>query len=246
MYFPIGDIHGCYGPMKRLYDKIVEEIGKGIDPVYGGTIVFLGDYIDRGKDSQKVLDFLMGLEDFEVNGHPVKHIFLYGNHEDLMVNTRRQPHQYAHQMVWMNNGAEETLASFGVTMEEFHEGALDNYIAWMEDLDVMWVDPDYIFAHAGYNPSWPLDRQTLHDVIWQQDYNKGTYKGTNRVLVHGHVIKKPNGKYNDICVDLENNRIWMDHAMNMFDKAITIGLPQPFDYGYESHGGMHYKRIEAT
>ena len=246
MYFPIGDIHGCYEPMRNLYDKIVEEIANGIDPAFGGTIVFLGDYIDRGPDSKKVLDFLMGLEDFVINGHNVRHVFLYGNHEDLMVNTRLYPTEYAHQVVWERNGAQETLDSFGVTLEELQAGALDEYIEWMQNLDILWVDPDYVFAHAGYNPTWPFDQQNLHDCIWKQDYQQYTYRGTQKVLVHGHVIKKPNDAYNDIFVDLPNKRIWMDCAMNMFGKAITVGLPQPHDYGVESNNGEDYKRIEAT
>lgn len=246
MYFPIGDIHGAYDPMKRLYDKIVQEIANGIDPAFGGTIVFMGDYVDRGPDSKKVLDFLMNLEDFEVNGNPVRHVILMGNHEEMMCQAYRYPNQGPMLRMWEANGGVETLESFGVTKEEFFAGKLLKYIEWMENLDVLWVDPDYVFVHAGLDNYRPLDQQSIHMCLWAGNRDPDAYGHMNRVVVHGHMIQKfGKHKHNDIVVDLERNRVWTDHAMNMFMVAKTVGLPQPFDYGYESHGGMDYIRIEA-
>ncbi len=47
-YYAIGDIHGQYDLMVNLYDKILADIK--LAPLEDATIVFLGDYIDRGEE----------------------------------------------------------------------------------------------------------------------------------------------------------------------------------------------------
>jgi serine/threonine protein phosphatase 1 len=49
--FAIGDIHGCIRPLRRMLTHIDAYAS-------GGTVVFLGDYVDRGPDSKAVLDTL--------------------------------------------------------------------------------------------------------------------------------------------------------------------------------------------
>ena len=67
--FAIGDIHGCLGKLKELMNKI--EIDRNND-----TVVFIGDYIDRGKSSKEVVDYVIRLQDEYKNI-----ICLLGNHE---------------------------------------------------------------------------------------------------------------------------------------------------------------------
>jgi serine/threonine protein phosphatase 1 len=57
--FAIGDIHGCFQKLKSLLDQIPFQ--KDLD-----TIVFLGDYIDRGPDSFKVVSYLINFQQFLV------------------------------------------------------------------------------------------------------------------------------------------------------------------------------------
>ena len=52
--FVIGDIHGCYKTLLAMLAKISP------DPA-DDVLVFLGDYIDRGPDSQKVIAELLQL-----------------------------------------------------------------------------------------------------------------------------------------------------------------------------------------
>tara|TARA_A100001015_G_scaffold260705_1_gene305660 strand:- start:1674 stop:1862 length:189 start_codon:yes stop_codon:yes gene_type:complete len=51
-YYAIGDIHGCYKLLVNIMGKIESDINNDIN----NTLIFLGDYIDRGKDSKKVID----------------------------------------------------------------------------------------------------------------------------------------------------------------------------------------------
>ena len=53
--FAIGDIHGCYDKLRRLMERLP------YDPERD-TLVFLGDYIDRGSQSKEVITYLCQLE----------------------------------------------------------------------------------------------------------------------------------------------------------------------------------------
>jgi Calcineurin-like phosphoesterase. len=54
-FVAIGDIHGCLSPLQALIDKLA--------PSSDETLVFLGDYIDRGPDSKGVIDYLLTLKE---------------------------------------------------------------------------------------------------------------------------------------------------------------------------------------
>ena len=73
----IGDIHRCYNELKELMFDLEQagEYDKEKD-----KLVFLGDYIDRGKDSRLVVEFIRGLQK---NNKRV--IALMGNHEDMLI-----------------------------------------------------------------------------------------------------------------------------------------------------------------
>ncbi len=65
----IGDIHGELDKLHNLFERLS----------YGpeDTIVFLGDYIDRGPNSKGVIDFIIKLK------AKCNVITLMGNHEDM-------------------------------------------------------------------------------------------------------------------------------------------------------------------
>ncbi len=67
----VGDVHGDLGHLNLLLGRL-----PALDA--GDTLVFLGDYLDRGPDSKGVIERLMALHD-EL---PAKLVFLRGNHED--------------------------------------------------------------------------------------------------------------------------------------------------------------------
>jgi serine/threonine protein phosphatase 1 len=83
----IGDIHGCIEPLREIVDSALQRCS---------TLVFLGDYVDRGADSSDVVAFLLALQaDLGVEAH-----FLEGNHD---VEFRRV----------LNGGSVDTLLRMG-------------------------------------------------------------------------------------------------------------------------------------
>src|SRR3954467_11400656 len=99
--YVIGDIHGRFDLLSALLAQI-EQHRAGRDR----TIVFLGDYIDRGADSAGVVATIRGLQARELDAI----VCLKGNHEDLMLRAYRDEREVD---LWVMNGGYETLASFG-------------------------------------------------------------------------------------------------------------------------------------
>ncbi len=97
--FAIGDIHGCldklHTMMKRL--RIDEE---------EDTLVFVGDYIDRGPDPRGVVDFVLDLKKKLKNV-----ICLLGNHEQVFLNFF---FYHIDADLFYFNGGDTTIASYGL------------------------------------------------------------------------------------------------------------------------------------
>ena len=73
------------------------------------TVVWLGDYVDRGPSSREVIDLLIG---FTASEH--RSVFLMGNHEEALLRFLVDPRD---GLQWFRLGGLETLASYGVDVE---------------------------------------------------------------------------------------------------------------------------------
>jgi serine/threonine protein phosphatase 1 len=169
--FAIGDIHGCLEPLRRLL-AILETGWRS------GTVVFIGDYIDRGPDSRGVIELL--------KAGPAKPdwqwIMLMGNHEDMMVGAYMGRYE---RDWWLDNGGLETELSY--------DGRVPTGdLVWAGGLPLMHVDRYRIFVHAGVVPEFPLDRQSPHDLLWLRSYPASDYWGKH--LCHGHTPSRFNPK----------------------------------------------------
>lgn len=72
----VGDIHGHLDRLQRLWRNLERKLGP---EAFGkATVIFLGDYNDRGPDTKGVLAFLVSLP----RRYPQQqHVFLCGNHD---------------------------------------------------------------------------------------------------------------------------------------------------------------------
>ena len=94
--FAIGDIHGCYDQLLALLKKIPVDFKQD-------TLVFMGDYIDRGPKSVEVVDFLIKLK-----RRLPDTIFLKGNHEDML----QKYLDGTDRFTYLLNGGQQTLDSY--------------------------------------------------------------------------------------------------------------------------------------
>jgi serine/threonine protein phosphatase 1 len=101
--YAVGDVHGRADLLRQLFSRIDRDLKA--HPAKEAIHVFLGDYIDRGKDSAGVLDLLIDRSE----AHQV--YCLKGNHEIFLTEFLENP---GILQPWAKYGALPTLASYGL------------------------------------------------------------------------------------------------------------------------------------
>lgn len=187
--YAIGDVHGCFKLLRSLEDKIVAD-ATGLPG--RKLIVMLGDYIDRGPDSAKVLDHLqatlpLGFE----------RICLAGNHETQMLDYLDGRLSLER---WLATGARSTLFSYDIDAEHLADlygsgDRLDDYIRatippehiqFLRGLPIMAYSERFVFVHAGIRPGVPLLEQEDHDLLYIREAFFEASRRLDRWVVHGH------------------------------------------------------------
>jgi serine/threonine protein phosphatase 1 len=193
--YALSDIHGCLAMLEGLVARCRADAG-----AEAARFVFLGDYIDRGRDSRGVLEYLVELQRRE----PDRVICLCGNHEDLALAAIDDPGEIDQWVVY--NGGDKTLRSYGVTLPSQMP---TNHVDWMRGLVTHHDDGRRFFVHAGVDPSRPLHRQDRHDLLWMREPFLSDPRDHGRFIVHGHTPLRGGRP------DLRGNRVNIDTAAVM-------------------------------
>ena len=167
MLFAIGDVHGHFDKLQRLIRHCREFARQNSQ---APRFVLLGDYIDRGPDSCKVLELLCG--------RPPDISAIIGNHEDMLLQSLGNS-QAAE--LWYQNGGLETLVSYRAARASEIPAA---HIDLIRSLPVFIDDGIRLFVHAGIDPAnfEGRDRQVL---LWTRKHPDGRVI-LPRLIVHGH------------------------------------------------------------
>jgi serine/threonine protein phosphatase 1 len=187
--YAIGDVHGCYKELRSLEQKILLDSRA----LHGRKIIImLGDYVDRGIQSRRVLDHLMAPppEGF-------LRICLAGNHEVAMLNYLDG---HLSRTSWLAAGGLETLFSYGVdparlndlygSSNEVDQRIRDaipaDHIRFMRTLPIMICSKKFVFVHAGIRPGIDLAAQDDDDLLnIRSDFFEAAHR-LDRWVVHGH------------------------------------------------------------
>ncbi len=200
----IGDIHGCYRALEALAGQVVF--------TSADTIITLGDYVDRGPDSKKVVDFLIDLK---------KHatlVTLRGNHEVMMLQSRSSLSNYKD---WLACGGAETLESYladglgGISEDHW------NFISATKPYHE--TERDF-FVHANAYHDVPLADQPDYRLYWDKfDHQPRHLSGKRMICGHtpqkngeplniGHAVCLDTWVYNSsgwlTCLDLQSGTYW--------------------------------------
>ena len=192
--FAIGDIHGCLSQLTSLHKNILNY--DKFDPK-NDLLIYLGDYIDRGKNSKEVIDQIIKLKN-----NKIKTINLLGNHDEFMIDFLFNKNNNIKN--WLNFGADSTFRSYGIEIVEFiKDGFEDNVINKLRDLvfnkieeshlnffqnlETSFSTEKYLFVHAGIDPQKKLVDQTKKDYLWSRsdDFFDKDFKA-EKIVVHGH------------------------------------------------------------
>ena len=150
----IGDIHGC---LKTL-DVLLEQLSPGADD----TLVFVGDYIDRGPDSKGVIDRCLELNE----SHEC--IFLRGNHEVFFLNHLNGNHQDSD--VWHLNGGVQTLESY--TESSGQVVIPEEHIHFVRQTQMYHETPNFFFCAC--RPATRVDHCTESETPFRKDIPLGS------------------------------------------------------------------------
>lgn len=172
-FFVVGDVHGCLVELEELlthWDRESEQL------------VFIGDYIDRGKDSYGVLKLVKSL----VNAYGAW--ALKGNHEDMFLSIE----DTSSERFFVENGGKKTYDSFPLNKEsdkpkyvQIREDFPD-IVGFMEGLPI-YIDTDvFIFVHAGITPYKKDWKNYPEDCLWIRDSFHRGKTNDRRKIVFGH------------------------------------------------------------
>lgn len=173
--FAIGDLHGCPNELDVLLDAIA--------PTRADTVVFLGDYVDRGPAVRQLVDRLLGLRQQAFTS-----VFLRGNHEDMLL--AHLGISGRHGDVYLENGGGTTLASYGIPVGTPGPDSLAllpvEHVEFFGACLLHHVAAPFLFVHAGIRPGVPLAAQTDEDLLWIREEFFSQPHALPYTVVFGH------------------------------------------------------------
>lgn len=216
--YAIGDIHGRYDLLRDMLRRI-EAHSRGLPSPEQLHIVLLGDVVDRGPDSARILRYL-----HDWTKHARGQIMLLGNHEEMMLRAYAGDAQVI--QAWMRVGGRETLESFGMTLppqdaglsprliSDIRAALPDDLMTFVKGWPLTARSGDYYFCHAGVKPNVALEKQSKKDLIWIRDEFLQSSSDHGALVVHGHSITP--------SIDRRPNRIGIDTGA--YDTGILTAI----------------------
>lgn len=158
----IGDVHGCFDTLHALIEEQIqlEEADQ---------LIFLGDLINRGKDSKKVLDYLMQLE-LEYEVYCIK-----GNHEHNLLTA------YDCGMDFFDDFLHE------YNSDDLMAGDLPTYLDFCARMPYYIESPTHLFSHMGFSAQLPRPITDTRAYFHSQSLRISEASVQNKIQVQGHV-----------------------------------------------------------
>lgn len=202
--YAIGDIHGRLDLLDPLLEAIENDAARRRATP---RIVFLGDIIDRGPQSRQALDRVIAT----IEEHPGSHLIL-GNHEEFLLHFLEDAgNRERIARIWLTNGGQETLASYGFGERErvnkIAKRFSKNFAPHVEALraaDWMVTAGRYCFVHGGVDPAIPIADQDPETTRWIRHDFLGFTGPLEKTVVHGHTPTE------SFLPEVHSNRIAID------------------------------------
>nr|WP_106780696.1 metallophosphoesterase family protein [Lysinibacillus timonensis] len=210
--FAIGDIHGNYNLLEKILSKWNPKEEQ---------LVFLGDYIDRGPDSLKVIRKVIELsKEYEV-------ITLSGNHEQIFLywlqNAEKSSDFYFHEKV----GGVQTLQSFLPSIEngdtilnmnvnevvQLVKEQNGNEIDFMKHLRTYYQWGSFLFVHAGIDAHVEDYKETKEEnFYWIREEFYSVPHVAKESIVFGHTptLNLNHDKSNNVWISSCRKKIGID------------------------------------
>ena len=203
MIYVMSDIHGCY----EEYIKLLEMIHFNSKD----TLYVLGDIIERGEHSIKVLQHMMMYPNI---------IPIIGNHEYMAMMVLKKlcveidehnvedylsEDDMMNYMNWCIDGGYKTIEEFRKLSLEEKQDILDYLLEFSLYEEIAVQGKKYILVHAGLEPfdkNKKIEDYNLSEIVFKApDLNEKYYD--NKIVIHGHkpTMHKIIHKNNHIAID---------------------------------------------
>ncbi len=221
-YDIVGDIHGHADPLCRLLDKLGYRKMDGVFRHPDRTMIFVGDFIDRGPEQRKVLDIARRM--CELGSAKA----VLGNHEFNAIGWATRDNQGE----FLRSHSAKNAHQHEKFLNQLERGSRDHReaISWFKTLPVWLELPGFRVVHACWHESSRADllpflneRNCLTDEGIYQGYHRGSkahaaveilLKGPEQRLPAGvHFIDKDGTKREEVRLR------WWDQSATTFRKA---------------------------
>ena len=158
-------------------------------------VVWLGDYVDRGPDSSKVIQHLLSLPS-------ENNVFLYGNHEIMMQNAAGNLDS---MRSWASCGGDATWDSYirDYGGDNGIESVPKEHWSFINDLKPFFETETHIFVHASIDADVEMADQ-FDDTLFWGDFGTIGPHISGKHVVCGHTSQKdgiPKSCLNATCID---------------------------------------------
>lgn len=189
----VGDVHGSYEQLALLLQSPYTD---------GRHVVFIGDLIDRGPESSKVLDFVAEVSSEWPEGATI----LRGNHEQDLLDfiDSGQPGRFLH------NGGLSTIASYYQSvpinvLRSFPHDFPEDHLSMLRSSTTYIETDSMLISHMGYDPTRPSVRD-LDAMVLQPHYElfHSGPPSLAKLTICGHYAQRAGRPYVSsalICVD---------------------------------------------
>ena len=211
--YVIGDIHGHYTELMNLmYELNAHGLHSKQD-----RVVFVGDYVDGGPDTKKVLNQLVSWKQSFPHW-----VFLRGNHEDLLLDALvGKQKKYGDYYIWYNQGGRQTVDSYkrdieGTDLEKGLMKPIDiipgEHLQFLLNLPLYFEDENAFYVHGGVPHGMTLENFKKEidkgnneyelKAMWIRDEFINSPTDWGKKVIYGHTAtREPNVQANKIGID---------------------------------------------
>ncbi|MBK8806502.1 MAG: serine/threonine protein phosphatase [Bacteroidales bacterium] len=196
--YVIGDIHGC----GKTFDALISTIGLTTDD----QLFILGDMINRGKRSKKVIKQILKLQDAGFQIHAVR-----GNHEQQFIKYVTEMPPYFYKFYLKSMDMDDFLDNAGNVKEK--------YLNYLMKLPYYFELDSFFLVHAGFNPKNPLNDTAA--MISTRETNVDLRYLNGKTLIHAHTPIDINSIMD--MIKFRHQRINLDNGCVLHNKQPEKG-----------------------
>lgn len=239
MIYVMSDIHGDIVNLEKNLFYIFNKMGFNSND----KIIFLGDYVDRGRSSKQVLDRIYEL----YQKYPNQIVALKGNHDEMFLAwlKSRDPLHLANDpnlrtviSFWNRQTFPkvEEIATDGYdivseTMEDVTQGVIDaikgdneSMLQWYTSLPYWYEENGILFVHAGFDDTKDDWRDSDEEYMtWKYPATYGLNRW-NKIIVAGHINTSEVSKSDRNDLFISGHHVYIDGGAPFSGKIILLGI----------------------